>query len=200
MLQLHVFNPTDDYDDDSPPPSLLRVRDYLVRLPLWTPDLAKTMLLLDPAAGISLLPINTFGWLDAIAAQLFEAADRLAAGEPALIRSSYESIPMYLALEPGADATYLSVLGQLPREVEYWPLPAGNITGPVDHRAELHAFVAAHRDELRPGGALSERMMPSARCLQNIRLADSAMVSALRAEATDGFRLYKTLRPKALIP
>jgi hypothetical protein len=199
MLQLHVFNPTDDYDDDRPPPSLLRVRDYLASSPSWVPDIDETMLLIDPAAGVSLLPINTFGGLDVLAVQLAEAADRLLSNQPALIRSSFESTPMYLALEPTEGVVYLSVLGEFPRELEHWPLPAGYVSGPVDHRAELYAFVAAHRQALRPGGALSARMMPDARRLQNIRLADPTLVSALRGEAADGVRLYKTLRPGALV-
>src|ERR1043165_1094095 len=183
MLQLHVFNPTDDYDDDRPPPTLLRVRDYLTRSPSWIPDINETMLLLDPAAGVSRLPINTFGGLEVLAVQLAEVADRLSSGQPGLIRSSFESTPMYLALEPAEDAVYLSVLGQLPRELEYWPLPAGHSSGPVDHRPELYAFMAAHRRDLRPGGALSHRMSPDAGRLQNIRLADRDLVRSLRDEA-----------------
>src|SRR5690349_13515036 len=134
VLRLHVFNTSDDYDDDRPPPSLLRVRDYLAGSPPWIPDIGETMLLLEPAAGVSLLPVNPFGWLSALAAQLMEAAERLTAGQPALIRSSIESIPMYLLLEHGGDATYLSALAPLPEQLQYWPLPAGNHTGPVDHR------------------------------------------------------------------
>ena len=200
MLQLRLFNPTDDYDDDRPPPSLLRARDYLARSQPWTPDPAETMLLLDPAVGVSLLPINPFGWLSALAAQLTEAAERLAAGQPALIRSSIESVPMYLALEPRGDATYLSALAPLPDQLQYWPLPAGNHTGPVDRRAELHAFVAANRDDLRPEGKLAEMMSPDARRLQNIQLGTTSLIAALRAESLDGYRLYKTLDPTALVP
>jgi hypothetical protein len=200
MLQLYVFNPTDDYDDNTPPPSALRPGEYLRRSPPWIPDIAETLLLLDPAAGVSLLPLNTFGWLNDLAAQLAEAADRLAVHKRALIRSSIESVATYLALEPGDDATYLSVLAPLPGEIEYSPLPPGPYTGSVDHRAELHAFVEAHRDELRPGGALAGSISRDAQRLQNIRLSDPSFVMALRAESADGLCLYKTLRPNAQLP
>lgn len=70
MLQLLVFNPTDDWDDDRLPASAIRPAEYMRHSPPWVPDLAETLLLLDPAAGASLLPINPFGPLDYLAAQL----------------------------------------------------------------------------------------------------------------------------------
>jgi len=197
MLQLYVFNPTDDWDDDRPPPSALRPGEYLRHAPAWEPDINETLLMLDPAVGVSLLPINPFGPLEYLAAQLTEAADRLAAGKRALIRSSIESVPTYLALEPGDDATYLSVLGRFPNDMEHWPLAPGPYYSRSDRRAELHAFVDAHRDELRPGGARSDWMSRDEKRLQNIRLADPSLLAALRAEAADAVRLYETLRPLA---
>src|SRR5690349_5550715 len=107
MLQLHVFNPTDDFHGD--------------RLPI-NPSLAQRAGC--GADGGSRAPCRRRTGAD---------------------RSSIESTPMYLAPEPQGDATHLSALAPLPDELQYWPLPAGTHTGRVDHRAELHAFVAAHR-------------------------------------------------------
>jgi hypothetical protein len=199
MLQLYVFDPGDDYDDDRMPGSALRPAEYLRVRPSWIPDLGETLLLLDRAAGVSLLPLNPFGLLYELAAQLGEAADRLADGKRALIRSSIEATPTYLALDPDGDVTRLSVLAQLPRAVAHTPLPPGLYAQGDDRRAELHDYVETHRNELRPG-APGVRMMRPEQQVQDVPLPSAGMVSALRREAIDGLRLYKTLFPKAAIP
>jgi hypothetical protein len=199
MLQLYVFDLSDDYDDDRMPASALRPAEYLQVRPSWIPDFGETLLLLDPAAGVSLLPLNPFGLLYDLAAQLAEAADRLVTGKRALIRSSIEATPTYLALEPEGDVIRLSVLGSIPRPVAMTPLPPGPYSRGPDRRAELHDYVDAHRAELRPD-APGVRMIPAEQRVQDVPLAGAGMVSALRREAIDGLRLYKALVPKAAIP
>ena len=199
MLQLYVFDPSEELDD-AIPPSTLRAREYFARAPAWRPDPAETLLLLDPAIGVSLLPINTFGWLQDIAIQLAEASDRLASGQRALICSSFEGRPLYLALEPARNAVELSVLAPLPRELEYSPLPPGPYSGTADHRVELHSYVDAHRDALRPGGALGAAMGRDRQRLQRIPLPAAGLPEALHAEAIAGLRLYKHLFPRAALP
>lgn len=194
MLQLYVFKAMEDWDDERMPASACRVGDYLARRPAWEPDLDDT-LLLAPAAGASLLPINPFGPLGPLAAQLTEAADRLAAGERALIRSAIESTPIYLALEPRDDAMYLSMLGRLPHDMEHWPLPPGPFSGPADRRDELYAWVDAHRDELRPTGPREGWMPRDPGRLQDIRLAAPSLIADLRAESRAGMDLFYALRP-----
>lgn len=194
MLQLLVFDPGEDYDDDAPPTSALRVGAYLAAPPSWQPDVAETLLLLDPSIGVSLLPINPFGWLDALAAQLAEAADRLEADQRALLRSSIEATPSWLALEPDGDVVSLSVLAPLPYAVY---ARAGAATASSADRDAVHAYVDAHRDELRPGDASAPLMSRSERALQDIRLPRAGLAAALRAEARDGRALYQHLRPAA---
>jgi len=52
------------------PTSALRVSDYLKQRPAWRPALDDTLRLLDSTAGASLLPLNPFGPLGHLAAQL----------------------------------------------------------------------------------------------------------------------------------
>ena len=199
MLQLYVFDPSEELDD-AIPPSTLRAGEYLARAAAWRPDPAETLLLLDPAIGVSLLPINTFGWLQHVAAQLAEASDRLASGQRALIGSSFEGRTLYLALEPAGNGVELSVLASLPEAIEYSPLPPGPYSGTADHRAELHSYVDAHRDALRPSGALGASMNRDRQRLQRIPLPVAGLPEALRAEAIAGLRLYKHLFPDAALP
>jgi hypothetical protein len=199
VLQLYVFDPSEEFDE-AIPPSTLRANEYLQRTPSWRPESEDTFLLLDPSIGVSLLPINAFGFLEVTAAQLAEASVRLANKQRALLRTSFEARPIYVALEPAGDVVELSVLAPLPYAMEYDPLPPGPFSGGVDHRAELHAYVDAHRDELRPGAVPDTSMNRQKRRLQRIRLPAAGLPEALHAEAIAGLRLYKHLSPTAKLP
>lgn len=197
MLELYVYDPDEGFDKEQPPATALRPDQYLRERPPWVPDLGECLLLLRDGAGDRLLEINPFGWLHELSAQLDEAARRLDRNQRALIRSCGDWTPTFLALEPDADVTRLSVLMPLPTDLEsYLPSrsrPAHD--GAVDEGAMLYAYVEAHRDELRPGPTTSPMVSLVKRRLQDLPLPSAGLPAALREEARAGMELYRRLLP-----
>lgn len=191
MLFLYVYDPDDDFDE-ALPGSATRPGAYLAASPGWTPAIEETLLVLDATGGELLLQLNPFGYLDALAAQMVEAADRLAAGERALIRSAGDFTAQFITLEPGGATTGVSALRHLPRPyASYYPLVKSpfHTAEAVDQRAELHRYVADHRDELRPtaadGRALDE--------LQGIPVPTAELIAGLREDGRAGRELYEAM-------
>lgn len=190
-LRLYVFDPDEGFDEELPA-SARTPADWLAAPPPWRPDPQETLLWLDGLEPPLLL--GAFGRLHALAAQLDEAADRLAAGQRALVRSAMDGAPTWLALEPDGDEVLVSALAELPRPLaSYYPTAATLFdplaAAPVDQRAALHAYVDAHRAELvarREQGGLEWRV-------QGLRWPREATLAALRAHAAGAAALDRHL-------
>lgn len=129
----------------------------------------------EHAAGFSL------GDLARVAAQLGPAADRLRAGQRALVRSAVEGVPeaVFVMLEPD-DGEVVVVLGATDANPWAWWYPDD---ASVSDR--LHDEVARHRDKMV---ARQPRFEPA-------RLARDGVIADLRRDAEAGARLAERLAP-----
>jgi hypothetical protein len=97
---------------DQAPRSRRRVSlaEWLAAPPSWRPDLEHAFVCV---AGLD-APVESFGSVELLIPQLDEAADRLAAGRRALLRSAGDWPPFLLALLPDGDAVVASTVHALP--------------------------------------------------------------------------------------
>jgi hypothetical protein len=191
MLHLYVYDPDDDFDGELPP-SAMRPASYRAAPPSWIPALEETWLLLDVPGGEPLQELNPFGYLDALARQMAEAAARLDAGERALIRSAGDWTPVFLAFEPDGAVVRVSALAGMPQPYSsYYPLDRSpfHMPVPVDQPAELYRYVEAHRDELRPTAADGRAYL----ALQRLDVPAAPLIACMREEARAGMSLYEAI-------
>lgn len=189
-MRLLVFS-SDEELDDVLPPSAMSPAAYLANTPPWTPRLDDTVLWLEGAKDPLLM--SPLGRLNEIAPQLLEAAARLDAGLPALLRSASDSTGVFLALElHGEEEVVPALLAELPAPLSsYYPLARSFFrpTEPVDQRAALYAHLREHRADLVPrrvDGTPLDRIGP-------VRWPRAQTIRALRAEAEAAFGLLERI-------
>lgn len=188
-MRLLVFS-SDEELDDVLPPSAMSPAAYLANTPPWTPRLDDTVLWLEGAKDPLLM--SPLGRLNEIAPQLLEAAARLDAGLPALLRSASDSTGVFLALEPHGEEVVPALLAELPAPLSsYYPLARSFFrpTEPVDQRAALYAHLREHRADLVPrrvDGTPQDR-------IGAVRWPRAQTISALRAEAQAALALLARL-------
>lgn len=193
MLHLYVYN-FDDDSDREPPPTALRVSDYLNYRPAWEPAFEDTWLLLDHfncSETVPLIDSNPFGLLNFLVPQMEEAALRLEAGERAVIRSAAEGRATFFVLEPEGRITRLSALTYLPEPWgSYYPLinsPSSDESECVDQQKSLYDYIERYREELRPKSGMWQNR--DQRDIQRLKLPTDELIVSLKEEAKAGYRL-----------
>ena len=188
-VRLFLFS-SDEELDDALPPSAMSPAKYLATAPPWSPRLDDTVLWLEGAKDP--LVISPLGRLNEIAPQLLEAAARLEAGQPALLRTASDSTGVFLALEPHGEEVVPALLAELPAPLSsYYPLERSFFypPEPVDQRAALYAHLREHRADLVPrrvDGTPQDR-------IGAVRWPRAQTISALRAEAQAALALLERL-------
>jgi hypothetical protein len=192
-LRLFLFSTAEEFDD-ALPSTAKRPGELAAALPEWQPRLDDTLLWLEGAPDP--LVMSPFGRLEMIGPQLEEAAERLAAGQRALLRSASDAAGVFLALEPvGSEGEIVEVaqLAQLPEPWgSYFPLERSffHPGSAVDQRAALYDYVDAHREELTPRRAQDGQSLDR---LRGLRWDRDATIASLRHEAAGARALLTSL-------
>lgn len=154
----------------------MTVRAYLDAAPSWRPHPEDSRLYLE-AAGQEWLGFWNLGRFERLVDQLEAAADRLAGGHAAIVRSAVDDQPTvpYLLWEPADGRVAITLFFIEDHDLEW--------VYPPDER--LDAYVAEHRETLVSG--LPEDLREEA--FEGVSLPFELTVTSLRREAALGREL-----------